>query len=120
MFPRRLTSAPRFFVLLFVVHIIPPNSSESYVIFYSGPAEWGETRASPIHQIGPRLFRLSLRVSPVAQHVPAGTVRKARDSLEEVELGRFPHRHTPQGGPRLRSQTLEEEAVGPLFAAADQ
>ena len=47
---------------------------------------------------GPCLFRLSLRVSPVAQHVPAGTVRKARDSLEEVELGRFPHRHTPKAG----------------------
>ena len=66
------------------------------------------------------LFRLSLRVSPVAQHVPEGAVRKARDSLEEVELGRFPHRRTPQAGVLDRSQALEEEAVGPFFASADE
>ena len=51
--PRRLASAPRFFVLLLVVHIIPP-----LIIF-----------------------------SPVAQHLPAGAVREARDAL--VELIRF-------------------------------
>ena len=83
--PRRLASAPRFFVLLLVVHIIPPNSSESYVIFY-GASGGGHARRRFIGG-GPRLFRLSLRVSPVAQHVPAGTVRKARDSMEEVEVG---------------------------------
>ena len=42
--------APRFFVLLFVVHIIPP-----LIIF-----------------------------SPVAQHLPAGAVREARDALVET------------------------------------
>ena len=116
MFPRRLASAPRFFVLLLVVHIIPPNSSESYVIFYgartsgrSPPASGGKTRAH-------RLFRLS----PVAQHLPAGTVREAREALEEVELGRFPHRSVKPPPTPLRSQALEEEAVGPFFAAANE
>ena len=116
--PRRLASAPRFFVLLLVVHIIPPNSSESYVIFY-GASGGGHARRRFIGG-GPRLFRLSLRVSPVAQHVPAGTVRKARDSLEEVEFGRLPHRPLQIESPRLRSQALEEEAVGPFCASADE
>ena len=82
----------------------------------------GDTRVADSSAAGAGrvLFRLLLRVSPVAQHVPAGTVRKARDSLEEVELGRFPHRHTPKAGILHRSQTLEEEAVGPVFAAADE
>jgi hypothetical protein len=116
LFPRRLASAPRFFVLLLVVHIIPPNSSESYVIFYGA-------RTSARRRFiggGPRLFRLLLRVSPVAQHIPEGAVREARDSLEEVEFGRLPHRPLQIERPRLRSQALEEEAVGPFFASADE
>ena len=98
---------------------IPPNSSESYVIFY-GARTSGRRADSSAAGAGRVLFRLLLRVSPVAQHIPEGAVREARDSLEEVEFGRLPHRPLQIERPRLRSQALEEEAVGPFFASADE
>ena len=59
--------------------------------------------------------RVLFRLAPVAQHLPAWAVRE-----EEVELGRFPHRPLQIERSRLRSQALEEEAVCPFFAAADE
>ena len=66
MFPRRLASAPRFFVLLLVVHITPLILLTSYFTVLGLVA------------------RVLFRLAPVAQHLPAGAVREARDALVEA------------------------------------